>query len=57
MDLGSFSAPPVFFSFAAWGMESFGLNSCCKSQDNMAQGLGICLRLLENNRSSDSVRK
>ncbi|XP_034218283.1 protein MON2 homolog isoform X5 [Prunus dulcis] len=25
-------------------------------KDNMAQALGICLRLLENNRSSDSVR-
>lgn len=27
-----------------------------ENEDNMAQGLGICLRLLENNRSSDSVR-
>ncbi|KAJ4955381.1 hypothetical protein NE237_012164 [Protea cynaroides] len=27
-----------------------------ESEDNMAQALGICLRLLENNRSSDSVR-
>ncbi|CAB4315982.1 unnamed protein product [Prunus armeniaca] len=27
-----------------------------ETEDNMAQALGICLRLLENNRSSDSVR-
>ncbi|XP_021281525.1 protein MON2 homolog isoform X2 [Herrania umbratica] len=27
-----------------------------ESEENMAQALGICLRLLENNRSSDSVR-
>ncbi|KAH9754348.1 ARM repeat superfamily protein [Citrus sinensis] len=27
-----------------------------ENEDNMAQALGICLRLLENNRSSDSVR-
>ncbi|GMI84989.1 hypothetical protein like AT5G27970 [Hibiscus trionum] len=27
-----------------------------QSEENMAQALGICLRLLENNRSSDSVR-
>ncbi|XP_022155395.1 protein MON2 homolog isoform X2 [Momordica charantia] len=27
-----------------------------KSEENMAQALGICIRLLENNRSSDSVR-
>ncbi|XP_042513144.1 protein MON2 homolog isoform X2 [Macadamia integrifolia] len=27
-----------------------------ESEDNMAQALGICLRLLESNRSSDSVR-
>lgn len=26
------------------------------NEDNMAQALGLCLRLLENNRSSDSVR-
>lgn len=26
-------------------------------EENMSQALGICLRLLENNRSSDSVRK
>lgn len=29
----------------------------CNSQENTAQALGICLRLLESNRSSDSVRK
>lgn len=27
-----------------------------ENEDNMARALGICLRLLENNRSSDSVR-
>ncbi|KAL7239326.1 hypothetical protein ACSBR2_005270 [Camellia fascicularis] len=27
-----------------------------ENEENMAQALGICLRLLENNRSSDSVR-
>lgn len=27
-----------------------------ESEENMAQALGICIRLLENNRSSDSVR-
>ncbi|KAG9451995.1 hypothetical protein H6P81_004899 [Aristolochia fimbriata] len=27
-----------------------------ENEDNVAQALGICLRLLENNRSSDSVR-
>ncbi|OMO62280.1 hypothetical protein CCACVL1_22908 [Corchorus capsularis] len=27
-----------------------------ESEENMAQALGICLRLLENNKSSDSVR-
>ncbi|KAL9447587.1 hypothetical protein AB3S75_015123 [Citrus x aurantiifolia] len=27
-----------------------------ENEDNIAQALGICLRLLENNRSSDSVR-
>ncbi|KAF8388069.1 hypothetical protein HHK36_026735 [Tetracentron sinense] len=27
-----------------------------ENEDNMAQALGICFRLLENNRSSDSVR-
>ena len=29
----------------------------CESQEHTAQALGICLHLLENNKSSDSVRK
>lgn len=32
------------------------MSSLSISQDNVAQALGICLRLLENNRCSDSVR-
>ncbi|XP_068649645.1 uncharacterized protein [Aristolochia californica] len=32
------------------------MSMCFKYQDNVAQALGICLRLLENSRSSDSVR-